>query len=233
MQRRVVAIQPPSDRLPENSDTSKPQRLRAVDPSRLDWIVPGDTIRSEVRGWLGVPDNVIGLDRGTTHWVYVGNGVASEKGVRAIQMARIETRERAENPAQFAENTKNLGGAEGDLATNVTDWLYPPKPLRRTRLGAVQRPPAAVSSPPELNSEDDERVGIAERVEPSAPSIFDVISNSINIMQSRIGRSRLAGDPPELLVTPRLEDFALLDFDRADEAIVTGRRAVAHALAAR
>jgi hypothetical protein len=56
-----------------------------------------------------VPDNVIGLDRGTTPWVYVGNGVASEKGVRAIQMARIETRERAENPAQFAENTKNLG----------------------------------------------------------------------------------------------------------------------------
>jgi NTE family protein len=84
-----------------------------------------------------------------------------------------------------------------------------------------------------LNSEDDERVGIAERVDPSAPSIDDVISNSINIMQSRIGRSRLAGDPPELLVTPRLEDFALLDFDRADEAIVTGRRAVAHALAAR
>jgi NTE family protein len=75
--------------------------------------------------------------------------------------------------------------------------------------------------------------GSTERVEPSAPSIFDVISNSINIMQTRIGRSRLAGDPPELLITPRLEDFALLDFDRADEAIVTGRRAVAHALAAR
>ncbi len=168
--------------------------------------------------------------------MYVGNGVASEKGVRAIQMARIETRERAENPAQFAENTKNLGRAAGDLATNVTDWrlaVYPPKPLRRTRLDAVQRPPAAVSSPPELNSEDDERVGIAERVEPSAPSIDDVISNSINIMQTRIGRSRLAEDPPELLITPRLEDFALLDFDRADEAIVAGRRAVAHALAAR
>lgn len=68
---------------------------------------------------------------------------------------------------------------------------------------------------------------------PSPPSIYDVISNSINIMQARIGRSRLAGDPPELLITPRLEDFALLDFDRADEAIAAGRRAVAHALAAR
>lgn len=67
--------------------------------------------------------------------------------------------------------------------------------------------------------------------EPTSPSIYDVISNSI--MQTRIGRSRLAGDPPEPLITPRLEDFALVDFDRADEAIATGRRAVAHALAAR
>ena len=72
-----------------------------------------------------------------------------------------------------------------------------------------------------------------DSADPVSPSIYDVISNSINIMQTRIGRSRLAGDPPELLITPRLEDFALLDFDRADEAIATGRRAVAHALAAR
>jgi NTE family protein len=68
---------------------------------------------------------------------------------------------------------------------------------------------------------------------PPSPSIYEVISNSINIMQTRIGRSRMAGDPPELLITPRLQDFGLLDFDRADEAILAGRRAVAHALAAR
>jgi NTE family protein len=43
----------------------------------------------------------------------------------------------------------------------------------------------------------------------------------------------MAGDPPELLITPRLQNFGLLDFDRADEAILAGRRAVAHALAAR
>ncbi len=73
----------------------------------------------------------------------------------------------------------------------------------------------------------------AESSGPPLPSIYDVISTSINIMQTRIGRSRMAGDPPELLITPRLEDFGLLDFDRADEAIALGRRAVAHALAAR
>ncbi|MDP6979575.1 MAG: patatin-like phospholipase family protein [Myxococcota bacterium] len=81
-----------------------------------------------------------------------------------------------------------------------------------------------------------DQFGFDETAEPSGPplpSIYEVISTSINIMQTRIGRSRMAGDPPELLITPRLEDFALLDFDRADQAIAVGRRAVAHALAAR
>jgi NTE family protein len=63
------------------------------------------------------------------------------------------------------------------------------------------------------------------------PSLYEVIANSVNIMQVRIGRSRMAGDPPELLVAPRMADFAILDFDRADEAIEEGRRAVARALA--
>ena len=49
-------------------------------------------------------------------------------------------------------------------------------------------------------------------------------------MQVRIGRSRMAGDPPELLITPRMSDFGILDFDRAEEAIEEGRRAVAQAL---
>ncbi len=80
-----------------------------------------------------------------------------------------------------------------------------------------------------------DQFGFEDRAEPSGPvkpSIYEVITNSINIMQVRIGRSRMAGDPPELLVTPRLQDFALLDLDRADEAIAAGRRAVAQALAA-
>jgi len=58
------------------------------------------------------------------------------------------------------------------------------------------------------------------------PSLYDVLANSINIMQVRIGRSRMAGDPPEMLVTPRLADFGLLDFERSAEAIAEGARAL-------
>ena len=66
----------------------------------------------------------------------------------------------------------------------------------------------------------------------SLPSLFEVLANSLNIMQVRITRSRMAGDPPELLITPRLADFALLDLDRGQEAIEVGRRAAESALEA-
>ena len=63
------------------------------------------------------------------------------------------------------------------------------------------------------------------------PSIYDVVANSLNIMQVRVTRSRMAGDPPDLLVAPKLASFALLDIDRAAEAIEEGRRALVQALA--
>ncbi len=66
----------------------------------------------------------------------------------------------------------------------------------------------------------------------SPPSLFDVIASSINIMQARVTRSRMAGDPPELLVTPHLAQLPLLAFDRAAEAIEEGRRAAQRALTA-
>jgi NTE family protein len=62
--------------------------------------------------------------------------------------------------------------------------------------------------------------------EPPTPTIFEVLASSINIMQVRIARSRMAGDPADLVVAPRLAHLRLLDFHRAREAIEEGRRAV-------
>lgn len=62
--------------------------------------------------------------------------------------------------------------------------------------------------------------------EPKLPSMLDVVASSINIMQVRISRSRMAGDPPDVIVAPRLAHLGLLDFHRAREAIEEGRRAV-------
>jgi predicted acylesterase/phospholipase RssA len=59
----------------------------------------------------------------------------------------------------------------------------------------------------------------------SPPSLFDTIATSLNIMQVHIGRSRLAGEPPELLITPHLAYLQLLEFHRAAEAIDEGKKA--------
>ena len=51
------------------------------------------------------------------------------------------------------------------------------------------------------------------------PSFFDVVGASVNIMQDRITRSRMAGDPAEITLAPALDDYALMDFHRAGQAI--------------
>jgi NTE family protein len=59
-----------------------------------------------------------------------------------------------------------------------------------------------------------------------APGLFEVMASSINIMQDRITKSRMAGDPPDVLLSPRLGQLGLLEFDRADEAIDEGYETV-------
>lgn len=57
-----------------------------------------------------------------------------------------------------------------------------------------------------------------------------VLASAFNITQDRIARSRLAGDPPDLLISPRLADVGLFEFHRAAECIELGRRAAEKAL---
>lgn len=58
------------------------------------------------------------------------------------------------------------------------------------------------------------------------PGLFDVMAGTINIMQDRITRSRMAGDPPDIMLTPRLEKMGLLEFYRAADAIQEGKDCV-------
>jgi NTE family protein len=60
----------------------------------------------------------------------------------------------------------------------------------------------------------------------SAPGLGTVMLASFNIVMDRITRARLAGDPPDVLITPQVGHIQLLDFDRADELIALGREAV-------
>ncbi len=56
----------------------------------------------------------------------------------------------------------------------------------------------------------------------AAPGLFDAIAGSINITQDRITRFRIASDPPDILITPRLSHISPLEFYRARETIESG-----------
>jgi NTE family protein len=62
------------------------------------------------------------------------------------------------------------------------------------------------------------------------PGISSVMVDAFNIMQDRITRARLAGDPPDLLISPRVGEIGWFDFHRADDLIAHGVRAAERAI---
>jgi NTE family protein len=79
----------------------------------------------------------------------------------------------------------------------------------------------------------DQMTQIAPRLLPhgsSTPEYFGVLANSINIMQDYITHARLAGEPPQVMLVPRLRHIGLMEFNRAKEAIAEGRHCVEQAL---
>jgi NTE family protein len=60
------------------------------------------------------------------------------------------------------------------------------------------------------------------RSDDSGPGISRVMMEAFNIVQDRIARSRMAGDPPDIVISPRLPAFGLFDFHRAEPLIECG-----------
>ncbi len=68
-------------------------------------------------------------------------------------------------------------------------------------------------------------LGGAER-----PGLPTVMVDAFNIMQDRVTRARLAGDPPDVMIGPRIGHIGWFDFHRAEEAIDIGVRATQRTL---
>jgi NTE family protein len=68
------------------------------------------------------------------------------------------------------------------------------------------------------------------RREDGAPGIGSAMMDAFNIAQGRISRSRLAGDPPDIMINARVAKVGLFDFHRANELIDMGREAARRAL---
>jgi NTE family protein len=65
---------------------------------------------------------------------------------------------------------------------------------------------------------------------PGRPGFSTVMVEAFNIMQDRITRARMAGDPADMMISPRLGRLGLIDFDRAAEAIAIGAEAAERSL---
>ena len=58
------------------------------------------------------------------------------------------------------------------------------------------------------------------------PGISTVMIDAFNIMQDRITRARMAGDPPDVVLAPHLAHLGLMDFDQASAAMAAGLECV-------
>lgn len=96
---------------------------------------------------------------------------------------------------------------------------------------------------PQEQNEENSWFGAAKMLKPAnmlmrqifgqpkdTPSLFSNMVGALNIMQDRLTRSRLAGDPADVMVRPRLGQVGLLDFNEASDAIAAGRAAMELAL---
>ena len=79
----------------------------------------------------------------------------------------------------------------------------------------------AIQNPPDIAASDRGK---------TAPSLTSVLVAAFNITQDRLARSRLAGDPPDVSLTPRPNGLGLFEFDKAEKAIEAGRDAVDRAM---
>ncbi len=126
-------------------------------------------------------------------------------------------------------------GAEIVIAANLSSDIF----THSTTIYAHGAVPAPVAAVPEETTTKRRfpRLFSAERTmkreffgSAGRPGISSVMVDAFNIMQDRITRARLAGDPPDLLISPRVGQFGWFDFHRADDLIAHGTRAAERAL---
>nr|WP_249158282.1 patatin-like phospholipase family protein [Bradyrhizobium jicamae] len=134
-------------------------------------------------------------------------------------------------------------GAEIVIAANLSSDVFAHSTTIYNH-GQAAAPEVAVSVTPEPAVPDAEppkrrfsRFFSAERTvkreffgSATRPGISSVMVDAFNIMQDRITRARLAGDPPDLLISPRVGQIGWFDFHRADDLIAHGVRAAERAI---
>jgi NTE family protein len=115
-------------------------------------------------------------------------------------------------------------GARLTIAINLNADVFGPAPTGEDALELEQRA---------VRTEEKDGGGFMRayfRRRNGSPSTFSVLARSLHILQDRISRSRLAGDPPDVMIAPRLGHIGYLEFYRAEECIAAGEEAARRAV---
>lgn len=115
-------------------------------------------------------------------------------------------------------------GAEVVIAVNLNGDIVG-KHFQKAK-NTVKKDTGVVGKITDFVREYTDAVFSTSKVDGQPPSLFDAIAGSVNITQDRITKSRMAGDPPDIMISPKLSHIGLLEFYRADEAINEGRKSV-------
>lgn len=134
------------------------------------------------------------------------------------------------NPVPVSALTAN--GARMTIAVNVNGDIIGKSRLSNDKMAAMAGLDVMNTEGSPAMEESKKRgiIGRIFRHENEGPSVFGVMVSALNIVQDRLSRSRLAGDPPDVLIVPRIGHIGLMEFDRAEELIAEGEAAVERAM---
>jgi NTE family protein len=119
-------------------------------------------------------------------------------------------------------------GADVVIAVNLNGDLGPARLAPRAAGDALTSLVAQTASQigtqiaARLGLRPGEPGGLSSAAMPPNPNLLEMVAGSVDIMQDRITRSRLAGDPPDVLIAPRVGQIGILQFDRTGEAVDQG-----------
>jgi NTE family protein len=210
-----------------------------LDSGRETWLQDGGVVDA-VRASIAIP----GIFTPVLHegvWLVDGGlsnpvPVSAARGMRADCVIAVDLN-------NDILNGRDFGGAVVDLPPMPTEELVEAaeEPELLPLDPAAPPPVIATPAPPMLLRRNGkpfpnwlqpspEQYSRDVRVPPApsarVPSMLSSIAQSIDIMQVRITRSRLAGEPADILIQPRLGGMGIFDFHRAGPAIDEGRAAV-------
>ncbi len=213
-------------------------------------LINGDRLRAaleqELKGFqiedLPIPFAAVATEVGTGHEVWLQQGPLA-LAIRAsyalpgiFEPVRIGDRYLFDgalvNPVPVT--VCRALGADFVIAVNITaDTMYRSSVIPNQSAGA--QPTGAGAKGPFVG-----RIGAAleggllpryfERRAGDTPNVATAMIDAFNIIQDRILRSRLAGDPPDATINARLDDVGMFDFHKADQLIASGRAAASRAL---